>query len=254
MRLLLKRPRTLFAKIELADIELRVDQQSSTITLNRHKMNASRYFLPVVLAIGFASKTAIALPSRSINDIPAARESLRTMVSPKFYRSLLVSSVEARILVRGNLAKDHLQGARVIHSEDGGKYDALALEIANNLQVIDYVQNDTFSAARSMLVDLLIYQIADGKMALSFAHLEEPGGSQLRYSGAAWMAVLKDNKWVTIEPLRLSSHERRGARTYTLAVEAPNSSRNLYGDGPRPISRFAIRGSPISAGHTVRSR
>jgi len=211
-------------------------------------------FLAIVLAAALIIGTATGSVARSISDIPAARESLRTIVSPRFYRSLLISPVEARITVRGDLANDHLRAAKVIHSELNGRYDALALELANNLQILDYLQADNSRGARSVLVDLLIYEIADGKLAISFAHVEEPGGSQLRYSGAAWMAVLKNDKWVTIEPLRLTPHERRGDRTYSLAVEAPDSSRNLYGTGPRPLSRFAIQGGPHSAAHTVRSR
>jgi hypothetical protein len=152
------------------------------------------------------------------------------------------------------LATDHLQAAKVIHTEMNGKYDSLALELANNLQVVNYLQADTTRVARNVFVDLLIYQIADGKLAISSAHVEEPGGGRLRYSGAAWMAVLKNDKWVTIEPLRLAPHERRGARTYTLAVEAPDSLRNLNGGAPPPLSQFAIKGGAISASHSLRSR
>lgn len=44
------------------------------------------------------------------------------------------------------------------------------------------------------------YQIADGTMALSFAHLDEPGGDQADYYGCARLAVLKaDGKWTEIK-------------------------------------------------------
>jgi len=217
-------------------------------------MNASKYLLTVILAVAAGNGEAALPVGRSIKDIPGAGESLRNIVSPRFYRSLLISPVEARIVVRGTLATDHLQGATVIHSELSGQYDALALELANHLEIVNYIQSDISRDPRGILVDLLIYQIADGKLAISFAHVDEPGGSQLRYSGSAWMAALKNDKWVTIEPLRLAPHEHRGARTYTLAIEAPNSLRNLHGTGPPPLSRFAIQGRPVSAAHSLRSR
>ena len=213
----------------------------------------------VVALISFAlisGNVMAATAPRNLAGIPAAREALLRIVSPKFYRSLLISPVEGWIVARGDLANNHLRGVKVIHSELDGRYDALASELANNLQVLDktYVQTGIHSPA--VLVHLLIYQIADGKLALSFAHFDETGGSQLRYSGSAWMAVEKaPNRWVTIEPRRLSPHELRGPRTYTIAVETPNSMRSLRGNGPPPIgSSVQIQASPNMITHTARER
>jgi hypothetical protein len=48
-------------------------------------------------------------------------------------------------------------------------------------------------------VHVLIYQIKDAKLALSFAHFDTAGGSQMRYYGCALMAVQKPNHlWETI--------------------------------------------------------
>jgi len=47
---------------------------------------------------------------------------------------------------------------------------------------------------------LLIYQIADGTMALSFAHLDHPGGEQMQYFGCAKLSVQKsDGRWTEIK-------------------------------------------------------
>ena len=176
------------------------------------------------------------------------------MVSPKFYRSLLVSPVEAYVVVQAYLANDHLAAPKIVHSEVNGVYDSLALELANNLEVVNGAQSSNGSSPRRAFLTLLIYQIADGKMALSFAHVDESGGSQMRYSGAAWMAALKGDKWVPIDPLRLSPHEHRGPRMYTLAVESANSLRSLYGNGRPPLSQFAVKGARDSAAHETRLR
>src|SRR5207237_2282019 len=80
---------------------------------------------------------AAATAPRNLNKIPAAREALLRMVSPKFYRSLLISPVEGWIVVRGDLVNNHLRGTKVIHSELGGAYEALGLVLADNLQVFD---------------------------------------------------------------------------------------------------------------------
>jgi len=50
------------------------------------------------------------------------------------------------------------------------------------------------------VVHLLVYKIADGTMALSFANLDEPGGDQQQYCGSAVLAVLKsDGRWTEID-------------------------------------------------------
>jgi len=210
-----------------------------------------RFLLTLCCAFAFGPPVGEA---RSIKDIPAAKEALLRIVSPKFYRSLAISPVEGWVVVRGDLVNDHLARTRVVRSDADRDYDRLALELANNLQIVDLTRANTLNGARSVSVHLLIYKIADGTMAMSFAHSDEAGGNQLRYSGAAWMAVRRGNDWVTIDPRQLSPHERRGPRTYTLAVEPANSSRSLQGNGRPPPTMMAIEGAPVNAGHSLKER
>jgi hypothetical protein len=192
--------------------------------------------------------------ARNISDIPSAKEALLRIVSPKFYRSLLISPVEGWIVARGDLVNDHLLGTRIVHSELGGGYDKLALELANNLQIVDYTRGFESAPGRSVMVHLLVYHIADGKMAMSFANFDGTGGNQLRYSGAAWLAVLKGDKWSTIEPRELAPHERRGPRTYTLAVESANSSRSLQGNGRPAAPSMTVEGGTTNTMHSLKVR
>ncbi|PZR74813.1 MAG: hypothetical protein DLM73_06980 [Chthoniobacterales bacterium] len=125
---------------------------------------------------------------------------LQRSISPKFYKSLLISPVQGWVIVRGELSGTRLAGVRVVHSELGGRYDALALERAKAVQMAGNYSIDKPNAKSAVLVHLLIYQIADGTMALSFAHLDEPGGDQAEYYGCARLAVLKgDGKWTEIK-------------------------------------------------------
>ena len=227
---------------------VRLKPDPAPITLSTMK---GRFFLAFVCLLAAGTHFTQA---RSISDIPAAKEALLRIVSPKFYRSLLISPVEGWIVVRGSLMNDHLAGTKIVHSEAGGSYDRLALELANNLQIVDYTRADRSGAPRSVLVHLLIYKIADGTMAMSFAHLDETGGNQLRYSGAAWMAVQKSGEWVAIEPRQLAPHERRGPRTYTLAVEPANSARSLQGNGRPSIAAMSVKGGEINAHHSLPAR
>lgn len=164
-------------------------------------------FLIALIALLLSGNFATA---RSINDIPVAREALLRIVSPKFYRSLLISPVEGWIVVRGDLTNDSFTGS------EGGSFGigrpvrqtglGARPEFANRgLHPGRYVERAPGRPGSS--VGLSNRRRPDGDV---IAHLDESGGNQLRYSGAAWMAVLKGDKWVTIEPHQLTPRERRG--------------------------------------------
>lgn len=125
---------------------------------------------------------------------------LQRSISPKFYKSLLISPIQGWVVVRANLSGTRLSGARILHSELNGVYDPLALRLANEMEIAGYYSIERPNMGGSVLLHLLIYQIADGTMALSFAHLDEPGGDQAKYFGCARLAVLKsDGKWTQIK-------------------------------------------------------
>ena len=116
----------------------------------------------------FGTKVEAVGSRRYLSEVPEAREALRRTVGAKLYRSLLISPVEGWIIVRGQLGNDRLIGPVITHSELGGLYDSLALDLARNLRILDYTQSETPGVARTVLVNLVIYQIADTKMAISF--------------------------------------------------------------------------------------
>ena len=186
-----------------------------------------------------AVASAPAVP-RTIKDVPEAREALRRIVSPGFYKSLEISPIDGWITVRGMLATDHLVGMRVVRSDFGGRYDALALELAKNLQIRADKREGTLIPTRPVLVHVLVYYIADGNLAVSFAEFDEIGGSQMKYYGSAWMGVEKgENNWVTIEPKWVSPWEKRRPRSYSLVVEKP---------GPEKLAMPRAVGAPLGMG------
>ena len=139
-------------------------------------------------------------PVRTLTDINViSTRVLQRSISPKFYKSLLISPIKGWIVVRASLSGTRLSGMRVIHSELDGAYDALALKLADEARIAGYYSIDKRTAP-AVLLNLLIYQIADGTMALSFPTFDEAGGSQMDYWGCARLAVLKnDGKWTEIK-------------------------------------------------------
>ena len=125
---------------------------------------------------------------------------LQRSISPKFYKSLLVSPIDGWIVVRAECINTRLGGARVVRSELGGLYDQLALQFANDLRIIGYFNMENPISGGPILLHLLVYHTADGTMLLSFPTFDGPGGDQMFYWGCARLAVIKhDGRWVEIE-------------------------------------------------------
>ena len=139
--------------------------------------------------------------SRTLTDLNViSTRALQRSISPKFYKSLLISPIQGWVAVGGNLSGTHLSGARIVHSELGGRFDSLALELAKEIQIAGYYSVERPYFGGSVVLHLLIYQIADGTMVLSFPQFTEPGGDQIEYYGCARLAVLKkDGKWIEID-------------------------------------------------------
>jgi hypothetical protein len=144
----------------------------------------------LIITVSFDSSLAAAPPAkdRTLSDLDViSTRVLQRSISPKFYKSLRISPIQGWVVVRANVSGTQLSGMRVIHSELNGAYDQLAS-----------IEHPHYGG--SVLLHLLIYQIADGAMALSFPTFEEPGGDQMEYWGCARLAVLKrDGKWTEIE-------------------------------------------------------
>ena len=155
-----------------------------------------------VLLSSVSSALAAIAPSegRTITDLNVIpTRVLKRSISPKFFKTLLVSPVKGWVVVRGNLVGTRISGARVMRSELNGEFDALALKLAKEVQLAGYYAIDNRTGG-SILMHLLIYQIADGTMALSFPHLDGAGGDQQKYFGCARLSVLKaDGKWTEIK-------------------------------------------------------
>jgi hypothetical protein len=125
---------------------------------------------------------------------------LQRSISRKFYQSLLKSPVEGWITVRGQISGTKLSGMRVTKSDLSGAYDAIALKLASEIRLSGNFITDRANIPPPVLFHLLVYQIADGPMTLSFAHFDEPGGDQMAYYGCAKLMVRKkDGTWTEIE-------------------------------------------------------
>src|SRR6266508_4057688 len=89
--------------------------------------------LSLLLALHATAEESPVRTTQNIRGLPIAP--LRQMVKPNFFKSLLVSPVEAWVTLRGHISDYRFAGVRVVHSELGGKYDALALEMVKCIKL-----------------------------------------------------------------------------------------------------------------------
>ncbi len=121
-------------------------------------------------------------------------------MSPKFYKSLLISPVAGFVVVRGQLLNGRFTGSRVTHSELEGSLDETALQLANQFSISNVGTTDRQMPVVAAHLYLVLYKIADGHMMLSFPVIAESGGNQAEYYGSAFLAVQgKDGKWTEIK-------------------------------------------------------
>jgi hypothetical protein len=197
-------------------------------------------YLPAVISLLLGSVlVATSSPARTISDIPSIpHRVLQRSISPKFYKSLLKSPLEGLVIVRGQVGRTAgLSGLRIVHSELGGKFDSIALDRARNLTISGYFATDKMNPNGNVLVNVLIYKIADGTAVLSFAQLDEPGGEQQNYYGCAVLEVLKnDGTWVHIPSV--DSLEGKGLVVRNFRNDSKLTLREIYF-----LAGFAVRGS-----------
>lgn len=159
-------------------------------------------FLTILIFLAFLGASFAASPpakGRMLTDLKVIpTRVLQRSVSPKFYQSLLISPLEGWITVRANLSGTSLSGAKIIRSELSGLFDPLAFQLAKEAQLTGNYSLENPNVKPSVLLHLLVYEIADGTMVLSFVHLDGPGGDQSEYYGCARLLVLKNDKWTEI--------------------------------------------------------
>ena len=107
--------------------------------------------------------------------------------------------MEGWIIVRAQLSGTRLSGARVIRSELKGLFDPLALQLAKEAQIAGNYTIDNPQSPSSVLLHLVVYEIADATMVLSFAHFDQAGGDQMEYYGCSRLLILKGDKWTEIK-------------------------------------------------------
>jgi len=124
----------------------------------------------------------ITVSARSMLDIPGVPVAgLRTYLPAEAYSRLINAPVKAYILVRGQVANNHVSGARIAHSEANGVYDKISLLMADHMEVYSDIVGSRIPS--SVLIHVLIYGLPDkSEDALAVAQNDAVGSANLIYS------------------------------------------------------------------------
>ena len=144
---------------------------------------------------------------RNLPDFPIAH--MKTSLSPRLYKSLVISPVTAWVVT----SAPNLQGAepKILRSDAGGAFDKLAQAFAKGWGSVGYDTTESRTQRPSLSVHLLVYRIADGLMAVNFAHNDQAFYHGRQHS-EVWVGVFKDGKWTRVggtKIIRNLSHPER---------------------------------------------
>lgn len=170
-------------------------------------------FLGVLsLAVWLTSSSSVVAAEsgsgKTIKDLSSTLplELFQRSVGPKFYRSLLASPLDDWSVVRAHVTGTRLARPRIIRPSANPVYNSLALKHASGLTLIE---NKGVRQGDSALLHLLIYKIADGVMAVSFAHSEAAAGGQRKNVGQIRLSVkTTGGSWTEILASETSLRER----------------------------------------------
>jgi hypothetical protein len=120
-------------------------------------------------------------------------------LSPKLYKSLIVSNVDAWVVVH---VPPHGGEAKVVHSEGGGVFDKTALSMAKAWAPVGYGTTESRIKAPSLKVHLLIYKIVGGLMAVNFAANDEAFYAGYQQTDV-WVGLWDGKTWKRIGGTKL---------------------------------------------------
>ena len=85
-----------------------------------------------------------------------------------------------------------------MRSDAGGTFDHLAIAFARDWGSFGYNTTESRTKRPNLLVHTLIYKIADGVMAVNFAHNDDAFYADHLQKTDVWVGVWKAGKWMRI--------------------------------------------------------
>jgi len=163
-----------------------------------------RFTLTACLILVLAHQSFAAAPpppplpanARTIKNLPSFPLAvLKVSLSPRLYKSLAISPITAWVVAQApSSAGDE---GKILRSDAGGTFDKLALALAKEWSPIGYNTTESRVQHPTLKVNLLVYKIADGLMAVNFANNDDGFYAGVQHTDV-WVAVYKNGVWSRI--------------------------------------------------------
>jgi len=153
-------------------------------------MKALLYRFGSLILLGlFLAAPAAAAEVRTMANLPGLPVAgLRTYLPNEAYQRLINAPIKAWIMVRGQIIKNKVFGARVVRSEANGVYDKISVQMAEGMDLYSFEIGSRLPA--SVIVHILIYQLPKGEHAFALAQNDSVGDANLIYSRSIKMRYL----------------------------------------------------------------
>lgn len=161
-----------------------------------------KFTLPACLSLFVVLHSVAAAPPappanartiRTLPDFPLAH--FKMSINPRLYKSLIISPLTAWVVAQPPAVEG--SDPKILHSDAGGAFDKLALEMARSWGAVGYDTTESRTQRPTLRVHLLIYKIVDGLMAVNFAHNDQAFYHGLQRSDV-WVGVYKNGKWTKV--------------------------------------------------------
>src|SRR5947209_17631875 len=120
---------------------------------------------------------------------------LKFNISPKLYRSLSVSPVEAWVVAQTSGTPG--VEPKIIRSDAGGHFDKFALALAKEWSMANYDTTEFRYRRPTLNVHVLVYKIADGIMVVNFSQNDEAAYAGFQHTDV-WVGVWNGKNWATV--------------------------------------------------------
>ena len=167
-------------------------------------MKNKTVLLLLLLSAASSGASAAPSPARTLKDLSGfPLRAARHMMPAQLFRSLEISPVETWVVARSFVYSQKPAAAKIIHEEGDGAYDKLIVALANTYTTTGNESTETRVAGDTLTFNLVIFKIADGKMAILIPHTDDDRYQGYTQNGDAWIGILRNGKWTRV------SHPRK---------------------------------------------
>lgn len=152
--------------------------------------------LLLVFTASVSLSAAPPAPARTLKDLPGfPMKAAQKLLPHQLFRSLQVSPVETWVVARSRIYDRKPAATKILHEEGDGAYDKMIIALAEDYRTSGNEGTESRIQADTLTFNLVVFKIADGKLAILIPHSDDDRYVGYFEVGDAWIGVYKNGKW-----------------------------------------------------------